>query len=233
MRAARAATPRSRTFADLPHPYGAVGPWLPSTGNSSTTSCSVPARQRSRRSLPPPASDSAAEIARPSSVRGSNANALPATPSNTSPTASLPSAGEPSATAVIRTCRASVVTMRSQYIQPRAPVGPSCQSCSARSGIASPLVKSGIGGACRPWASKTDPMANTVKHGAIRREELGGVMDVLTKQGNKRGSKDADRDITDRATSSVAVPSAVDPRVRRRTGSAGSRTGSARPARPP
>ena len=41
-------------------------------------------------------------------------------------------------------CRASVVTILSQNIQPRSPVGPRFQSCSAFAGMVSPLVKSGI-----------------------------------------------------------------------------------------
>jgi hypothetical protein len=52
--------------------------------------------------------------------------------------------GRPFSTLVMEICRASVVTIWSQNIQPRSPVGPRFQSCSAFAGMASPLVKSGI-----------------------------------------------------------------------------------------
>jgi hypothetical protein len=56
----------------------------------------------------------------------------------------MPSAGEPLSTFVMEIWRASVVTILSEKIQPRAPVAPRFQSWLAPAGMESPLVKSGF-----------------------------------------------------------------------------------------
>ena len=162
MRSASVLIPCARMRCDFGQSNGAVALNDPITGRFTTTSRVSPARHRVRASLPPPASVSAAVMARPSSVRGSNENALPPAPSRTSPTASTPSAGEPASTAVMATCRASLVTSVSQNIQPRAPVGPRFQSFLALAGIASPWVKSGIAIFPPPAANADEPAMESI-----------------------------------------------------------------------
>ena len=77
-------------------------------------------------------------------MRASSLKDVPLTPSNTSFFRNTPSAGELGATWVMRICRALVVCPTQPQIQPRAPVGPSVQSCFP-SGFP-PVVKSGTGG---------------------------------------------------------------------------------------
>ena len=65
-------------------------------------------------------------------------------------------------------CRASVVTILSQNIHPRSPVGPRFQSCFAFAGMASPLVKSGLAGL--PFGSAAETLAGNANSTAATKD---------------------------------------------------------------
>ena len=131
---------------------------LPITASLISTISVLPERQRS--SFKEPSFASAAAMAFAKVMRASSAKWASFTPRMTSPTASCFSAGEPLATSVTRICRASREWPFALKIHPRAPVGPSVQSCSLPGW--SPLVKSGgvsVAGAAMALATSRHAVA--------------------------------------------------------------------------
>ena len=83
IRSASAAQPASRIAFDFSQSNGAVREYRPKTGSSIVTLLRRPSRQREK--IKRPLEASAAVMARPISVRGSNRKGRPPTPSRTSP----------------------------------------------------------------------------------------------------------------------------------------------------